>query len=46
MLWCYMMGVKVPEDSVGGVSLVSDVIEEHLKLLVIIKVCSDNSTNG
>lgn len=36
----------VPEDSVGGITTVSNVIEEHLKLQVIVEIGSDNGTNG
>lgn len=39
------MLVRVPKESVGGGASVSDVIEEHLQLVVIVKICSDNSSN-
>ncbi len=38
--------MDVPEDSVGGVSLVSDVIKEDFELKIVVEVCSDDGSNG
>lgn len=35
----------LPEQPVGSVSSVGNVVKKHLQLLVIIKVCSDDCTN-
>lgn len=43
--WCFEL-VDVPEDSVGGVSSVSDVIKEDFKLKIVVKVGSDDGANG
>lgn len=39
MLW-------LPKEPVGRWAPVGDVIEEDLQLIVIVKVCNDNSANG
>lgn len=44
-LWVHIRTEMLPEKPVRGIASVSDVVEKHVQLLVIVKVGSDDCAN-
>lgn len=45
LTWVHLIVEILPEQPVGGVASVSNIVEKHVELLVIVKVGSDDCAN-